>query len=165
MTGFITEEIREGRHRSGFRGVTLDGQEFVLARAGKSGPFQVGPYAVVTEELDRVGVPALVPPSGGYLVILDEVGKMESFSSAFRDAVENLLASDVPLLATVASHGVGFPKKIRHDSRIDLVKMGRDSRGAVVGDLLRKLGDAGVGPGTGGPRISARPGRAAGRGR
>jgi nucleoside-triphosphatase len=149
MTGFLTEEVRDGAHRSGFRGVTLDGREFVLARANRAGPYQVGPYSVSTEEMDGVGVPALAAGPGTGLVVLDEVGKMESFSAAFRQAVEGLLAGDVPLLATVAAHGVGFPKKVRQDPRIDLVKMNRKSRDAVVGDLLRRLAEAGIGKGTG----------------
>jgi nucleoside-triphosphatase len=160
MTGFLTEEVRAGAHRSGFRGVTLDGKEFVLARAGGKGPFRVGPYTVTTEDLDEVGVPALTPAPGTDLVVLDEVGKMESFSAAFRDAVDRLMAGDVALLATVAAHGVGFPKKVRHDPRIVLVKMGRESRGAVVGEILRLLAGAGIGAGTGGVRLAARAPRA-----
>ena len=62
-----------------------------------------------------------------------------------RLAVEALLGGDVPLLATVAAHGVGFPKKVRNDPRIALVKMGRESRDAVVGEILRRLGEAGIG--------------------
>jgi nucleoside-triphosphatase len=149
MTGFLTEETRDGARRSGFRGITLDGREFVLARANRNSQYQVGPYAVSTEELDGIGVPALAPGPGTGLVVLDEVGKMESFSAAFRQAVEDLLAGDVPLLATVAVHGVGFPKKVRQDSRIVLVKMSRKSRDAVVGDLLRRLAEEGIGEGTG----------------
>jgi nucleoside-triphosphatase len=162
MTGFLTEEFREGARRAGFRGITLEGREFVLARVGGGGPYRLGPYTVSAEDLDATGVPALTPGLDTQLVILDEVGKMESFSTAFRDAVERLLSGDVPLLATVASHGVGFPKKVRHDPRIVLVKMGRDSRGAVVGELLRLLAVAGIGEGTGGARVaSARPRRPA----
>lgn len=161
MTGFLTEEVRDGARRTGFRGVTLDGKEFVLARAGGHGPFRLGPYGVSVEDLDAIGVPALSAAPGTGLVVLDEVGKMESFSAPFRDAVEGLLAGDVPLLATVAAHGVGFPKKVRHDPRIVLVKMGRESRDAVVGDILRRLAEAGIGAGTGGERAFPRPGRAA----
>ena len=158
MTGFLTEEVREGARRSGFRGVTLDGREFPLARAGGHGPYRIGPYAVSIDGLEAVGVPALSPAPEIQLVVLDEVGKMESFSAAFRDAVLGLLAGDVPFLATVAVHGVGFPKKVRHDPRIVLIRMSRESRGAVVGELLRMLADAGIGPGTGGARAATLPG-------
>ena len=57
MSGFVTEEVREGARRSGFRGVTIDGRTFTLARAGAAGDVRVGPYGVITAELDAVGVP------------------------------------------------------------------------------------------------------------
>jgi nucleoside-triphosphatase len=144
MSGFVTEEIRDGVRRSGFRGVTVDGRTFTLARAGAAGDFRVGPYGVTTAELDAVGVPSIEPGNGIALVILDEVGKMESFSQRFRLAVEALLASDVTVLATVASHGVGFPKKVRNDPRVTLVRMRREAREGMVGEILRRLADAGI---------------------
>ena len=89
-------------------------------------------------------MPAIEPGPGVSLVILDEVGKMESFSEPFRRAVEALLASDAPVLATVASHGVGFPKKVRNDPRVTLVRMRREARDGMVGEILRRLADAGI---------------------
>ena len=144
MTGFFTEEVRENGGRTGFRGVTLDGKVFSLARAGASGDFRVGPYGVTLEGLEAVGVPALRPAPATRLVVLDEVGKMEAFSAAFREAVTGLLENGVPVLGTVAVHGVGFVKKVRRDPRITLVRMTRASREAIVGDLLRRLQEAGV---------------------
>ena len=144
MTGFFTEEVREDGGRTGFRGVTLEGKAFTLAQAGAGSDFRVGPYGVTLEGLETVGVPALCPRVDTRLVVLDEVGKMEAFSAAFREAVTGLLEGSVPVLGTVAVHGVGFVKKVRHDPRITLVRMTRASREAIVGDLLRRLQDAGV---------------------
>lgn len=144
MTGFLTEEVRENGARTGFRGVTLDGKVFTLARADAAGDFRVGPYGVMLGELEAVGVPALRPAPDTRLVVLDEVGKMEAFSAPFREAVMDLLAGPVPVLGTVAVHGVGFVKKVRHDPRITLVRMTRASREAIVGDLLRRLKDVGA---------------------
>ena len=145
MTGFLTEEIREGKARVGFQGRTLDGRTFRLAHVETSGPIRVGPYGVDVAALEAVGLPALEPAEGVGLVVLDEVGKMESFSEGFRAAVERLLAGPTPVLATVAAHGVGFVKRVRHDRRVTIVKMSRASRDAVVGDLLRRLAQHGIG--------------------
>ena len=144
MRGFWTEELREGGQRTGFRGVTLDGQEFVLAHVREKGIAKVGPYGVLLEGLESVGVEALRPAPDTRLVVLDEVGKMESFSPAFRAAVEALLASPVPVLGTVAVHGVGFPKRVRQDRRIELLRMSRAARDTALGDVLRKLKGAGI---------------------
>lgn len=145
MTGFVTEEIRGRGGREGFRGVTLDGRTFILAHVESRSEFRVGRYGVETEGLEQWGVPALEPRAETALVVLDEVGKMESASTRFRAAVEALLEADVAVLATIAAHGVGFVKHVRHDPRVTLMKMTRASRDAVVGEILRRLAAAGVG--------------------
>lgn len=145
-TGFLTEDVREAGARTGFRGVTLDGRTFPLARLGTAGDYRVGPYAVDLEGLDTVGVPALRPEPETRLVVVDEVGKMEAFSTAFRSAVQDLLEAPLAVLGTVAVHGVGFVKHVRHDPRVTLVRMTRASREAMVGELLRRLAEAGITP-------------------
>jgi len=146
MSGFWTEEIREGGKRKGFRGRTLDGRDFVLAHVDSESDLRVGAYGVEREGLETVGVPSLAPGDNTRLVILDEVGKMESFSKPFREAVESLLAGDKPVLGTVAAQGVGFVKRVRKDPRITLLVVSPRSRDAMVGEVLRRLARAGIGP-------------------
>jgi len=155
MRGFVTEEITGEQGRAGFQGRTLDGRTFLLADRQESSDLRVGPYHVVLDGLEQIGVPALRPAADTGLVILDEVGKMESFSPAFRECVEDLLAGDTPVLATVASHGVGFVKRVRRDSRIELLRMRRRARDAVVGDIVRRLTAANVIPQAARPASSA----------
>jgi len=144
MRGFVTEEfLRDGR-RQGFVGRTLDGKSFPLADRDHGGPLRVGPYGVMLEGLETVGLDALTPGSDTRLVVLDEVGKMECFSTAFRERVEELLAGDTPLLATVALHGVGFVKRVRHDPRGTLVRMRREARAGTAEEVLRRLAAAGI---------------------
>jgi len=149
MRGFFTEEVREAGRRRGFRGVTLDGQTFTLADRSEPGPPTVGPYGVTLAGLETIGLAALTPEADTRLIVLDEVGKMECFSEAFRRRVEELLAGSTPVLATVAVHGVGFVKRVRHDPRVTLIRMRREGRDAVVGDLLRRLAAVGVAPSKG----------------
>jgi nucleoside-triphosphatase THEP1 len=146
MTGFLTEEIREGRKRKGFRGTTIDGREFVLAHVDSESEIRVGAYGVEREGLESVGVPSLTPGSDTRLVVVDEVGKMESFSKPFRDAIEGLLAGDKPVLGTVAAQGVGFVKRVRRDPRVTLLTVSPRSRDAMVGEVLRRLARAGIEP-------------------
>jgi nucleoside-triphosphatase len=146
MTGFLTEEIRELGTRKGFRGRTLDGQDFLLAHVDSESDLRVGPYGVEIEGLERVGLPSLTPTAKTDLIVLDEIGKMESFSEVFRERVLELLDGDTAVLATVAVHGVGFVKRVRHHRTASLVRMSRKSRDAMVGDLLRRLSRVGIGP-------------------
>ena len=57
--GFYTEEIRSRGTREGFRLVTLDGAEVILAHVNFHSPYRVSKYGVDIDGLERVGVPAL----------------------------------------------------------------------------------------------------------
>jgi len=90
--GFYTEEIRAGGVRQGFRLATLEGETAVMAHVGFPGPFRVGKYGVDVAALDKVGVKALRKAlEERRLVVVDEIGKMELFSTAFREAVAQVL--------------------------------------------------------------------------
>jgi len=77
--GFYTEEIRGPGGRKGFRLVTLEGQEVVMAHVtlkGKGRP-RVGRYGVDAGAIERVGVTALRQAmQKRQIVVIDEIGKM-----------------------------------------------------------------------------------------
>lgn len=102
--GFYTEEIRGPQGRLGFRLVTLDGQAAIFAHvewAARS-PYRVGRYGVDVAALDRLGVAAIRQAMAEKeIVLVDEIGKMELFSQAFREALEAIVASPRPLIATI----------------------------------------------------------------
>ena len=101
-TGFYTVEIRAGGRRLGFRAVTLDGQEAILAHVDIRSRHRVSRYGVDVAAFERVALPSLIPGLPTCLVVIDEIGKMECFSAAFRQAVLRILDADTPLLATIA---------------------------------------------------------------
>jgi nucleoside-triphosphatase len=104
--GFYTEEIRGPRGRLGFRLVTLDGRAAVFAHVDWAGraPHRVGRYGVDLEALDRLGVPALrAAVAEKAVALVDEIGKMELLSAAFRQALEEAAAGPRPLIATITA--------------------------------------------------------------
>jgi nucleoside-triphosphatase len=139
MTGFITEELREGERRVGFRGVTLDGRSFPLAHVRTGGPLRVGPYGVDLAGLESIGLDALTPREPGALVVLDEIGKMECLSEAFKARVAQLLEGDTPLIATVAAVGVGFVKRVRNTPRAKHFTMTRGHSEGMAGEIARMV--------------------------
>jgi nucleoside-triphosphatase len=112
--GFYTEEIRAGGTRLGFRLVTLGGREAVLAHVDISKRFRVGKYGVDTTALEKVGIPALLEAAGrDSLVVVDEIGKMELLSLAFREAVTTIIDGNKRMLGTIM---------LRPDPRVDGIK-------------------------------------------
>jgi nucleoside-triphosphatase len=139
MTGFYTEELRELGKRAGFQGTTIDGRSFPLAHVRTKGRLRVGPYGVDLTGLETIGIDALTPREPGTLVVLDEIGKMECLSEAFKTRVAQLLASEVPLLATVAAVGVGFVKRVRNDRHAKRFTMTRGESDGMAGVIVREV--------------------------
>jgi nucleoside-triphosphatase len=88
--GFTTGELRTGGRRDGFVVEAVSGAREVLAHVDLPGPPRVGRYGVDLAAFERVALPALRKPRTGGVVVVDELGKMELASAAFRAAVVDL---------------------------------------------------------------------------
>ncbi len=140
LRGFWTEEVRAGGVRQGFRLVTFDGEQCIIADVRRPGPPRVGKYGVDVAAIDTVARRALVPDLAVRLFVVDEIGKMECLSQGFVDAVRTLLAQAQPLLATVALKGEGLIEEVKRDPRARLVHLTRDNRDRLpeeIADMLR----------------------------
>ena len=98
MAGFYTMEIRSKGHRVGFELIGLNGDRRILAHVGLESRNLLGKYGVDTpgfevflEKLD------LMNPQV-QLIVIDEIGKMELFSSRFQRLVLEILNTKKSLL-------------------------------------------------------------------
>jgi len=140
VAGFYTRELREQGRRVGFEAVTPDGRRVLLAHRDSRSPHRVGRYGVelagferlVKEELSR-------SPSSVDLFVVDEIGRMECLSPRFVAAVQNLLASPVPVLATVAQKGRGPIAEVKHAPGVELLQVTPSSRDGLPQEILNWL--------------------------
>ena len=146
--GFYTEEIREGGRRTGFCLVTLDGPKGILASVNISGPVRVGKYGVHLHDLEQVGVQALwraVQQPAVAVVVIDEIGKMELVSPAFREAVLAALDGPKVVLATVMARSHPWVDKLKGRDDVALVEVTLANRQAlpehILGWLSQPLAD------------------------
>ena len=137
LRGFTTEEIRDGGRRVGFAVNTVDGNRGVLAHADFSGPPRVGRYGVDLEAFERVALPALRHPVTGEVVVIDELGKMELASAAFRDAVRRLLGSGCSFVATVHVHRHPFTDTLKR--QIEVARLDAGNRDQLPAELADRL--------------------------
>jgi nucleoside-triphosphatase len=101
--GMISREAREGGSRVGFEILDLNsGRCGWLAHVNqKAGP-QVGKYGVNLDDLNGLGVQAIIDALGNCdVVAVDEVGPMELFSAKFKEAVRKALESRKMVIAVV----------------------------------------------------------------
>lgn len=135
--GFYTEEMRTQGVREGFRLVTLDGEEVVLAHVNIHSQYRVAKYGVDIGGLERVGVPALYKAAGYCdLVVIDEIGKMELFSANFREAVSQVIDSGKKVLGTIMLSPHPWADAIKRQSRVNLITVTRDNYRQVLAELL-----------------------------
>ena len=138
--GFYTEEIRSQGSRLGFRLVTLDGQEAILAHVDIRSPHRVSKYGVDIAALDRVGVAALRRAAGqSELIIIDEIGKMELFADNFRAAVREIINGDKKVLGTIMLASHPWADEIKRHPQVKLVTVTRDNRQRVLEDISNWL--------------------------
>jgi nucleoside-triphosphatase len=138
--GFYTQEMRQGGVRLGFEIVTLDGHRAVLAHADFRGPQRVGKYSIDVAALDRTAVPAMRQAIRDCdVVVVDEVGKMELLSPAFRDVLIEVLNSRKRLLGTIMLQPHPFADQVRRDARVRVVLLTRANRPEVFDQVTEWL--------------------------
>jgi nucleoside-triphosphatase len=138
--GFYTREMRSQGVRQGFEIVTLDGASAILASVDFHGPHRVSKYGVMVDNMDNVGVAALRRAIKECdTVVVDEIGKMELFSPAFREAVLEALDSGKKLLGTIMLAPHPWADRIKQDPRVEVVMVSRANHQQVAQELLAWL--------------------------
>ncbi len=145
--GFYTEEIREAGRRTGFRLVALDGPRGILAGLNIPSPYRVGRYGLCLSDLERVGVDSLwraIRHPEVSVVVIDEIGKMEILSSAFREAVLAGLDGPKPVVGTVTMARSSWVDRIKSRPEVTLQEVTLANRFALPTLILDWLcGDQG----------------------
>ncbi len=137
VTGFTTEEIREGGRRLGFRVESVSGESAVLAHVELPGPPRVGRYGVDLGALERVALPSIAASVG--VVVIDELGKMELASERFRDAVAALVERDLTIAATVHAFPHPFTDELKRRPGVRTITITRRNREALPEELAARL--------------------------
>ncbi|PLV58659.1 NTPase [Thermotoga sp. KOL6] len=134
--GFYTEEIREAGKRVGFKILTLDGKEGLLARVGFPSVFRVGKYGVNLRDLEKIGVKALEKAIAEKdIVIIDEIGKMELFSDKFRQVVEKAFDSGKDVIATIKKSKDNFLDKLKNKKGVIIFEMNEKNRDRLFDEI------------------------------
>jgi nucleoside-triphosphatase len=138
--GILTDDVRESGRRTGFVVERLGGPREMLAHVSFAGPPRVGRYGVDLDALERVALPALAEVRSGATVIVDELGKMELASAAFRAAVLDLLERPVPVVATAQVAGNPFTRELKRRHAIAVERVTPATRDELPARVAAELG-------------------------
>jgi len=138
LRGFYTEEIRDKQRRVGFKLVTFQGIEKILAHVSLKSPYRVSKYGVDIHALEEV-LDLIYPIDSEELVIIDEIGKMERFSEKFKNMILDLLKLRNPFLGTIALKGDPFIRSVKNMSGIRLILVNTENRNQLPLSLKEEL--------------------------
>jgi nucleoside-triphosphatase len=138
--GFYTEEIRTGSVRQGFEIITLDGKSATLAHTNIQSPYRVSKYGVDISALEEVAVPAIRKATrDSDIVVIDEIGKMELFSTSFQEAVIEAIESEKRVLGTIMLKAHPWADNIKHHSKVKVTIVTKTNRNQIAQQILQWL--------------------------
>jgi nucleoside-triphosphatase len=137
--GFYTREIRQGGVRKGFELIDLKGSKRLLSHVNIKSTYRVGKYGIDIQGFDEFLEATNFFDPATDLIVIDEIGKMESLSMKFNTHLIRILDSETPVLATIALKGAGIIGQIKRRPDIRLFEMTRDNREGLVRDISRLL--------------------------
>jgi nucleoside-triphosphatase len=138
--GFYTEEIRELDRRMGFRVVTLDGEDGVLAHVEFNSNYKVGKYGVDLVSFENIAIPALERGmEHKSVIVIDEIGKMELFSMKFRELVSKILDSEKTLLCVIKENADTFTEGIKKRKDVTIITVNYENRDTLPGKVFEML--------------------------
>ena len=93
------------------------------------------------EVFDRFAPHLRQPVPEGHLVLLDELGVMESSSPAFREAVLTLLDGGTPIIAAVKHKDTPFLNAVRSHPNCRCFQITEENRDVLFGEVLAFMKD------------------------
>ncbi len=142
-TGFYTREIRGPTGRLGFEAITLAGDRCILAHINFKSPHRVSKYGVDVSTFEQIIVPSIDPdlhPQAA-LIVIDEIGKMECFSSRFCQVVLKALSSGKPVLGTITMGGGPFIEGVKRRPDVEIIVVTPYNRDSLPRTILGRLAE------------------------
>lgn len=130
--GIVAEEIRNNQgQRVGFEAVTCDGKSSVFAhKLVFKTEFSIGDYYVDVKAINDFIVPELKEglSKEKFIVFIDEIGRMQSFSSEFINVTKRLFSSKSHLLATIVFEDEPWSLKFKKCPGTILIEVNEKNR-------------------------------------
>jgi len=111
----------------------------VLAHERIKSKARVGKYGVNLKDLDEIAVPSIIPSSPDRIIVIDEIGKMECFSTLFRETLLQALSSPNKVIGSIALKGGEFIQAIKKRSDVELLHVSEENRDRLASMLIEVI--------------------------
>ncbi len=140
--GMLSREVREKGVRIGFEIIDFySGQRGWLAHVNQPVGPKVSKYRVNLNDLDIIGAGSIRNAvENAQIIIIDEIGPMELFSRAFREAVVEAMNSGKPLLGTIHFKARDpLINLIRSRDDAEIIEVTHENRAHLHNILIEKI--------------------------
>jgi len=139
--GFYTREMREDNLRVGFELITVNMPigNGPLAHVNFDKNYQISKYGVDITHLEKVIAVTKDLFDKNKILIIDEIGPMETFSEPFKDFIKEVLASDERVLATIKMTEDPWRDALKNNFNIPLVTATLENRDKLPQEILNYL--------------------------
>lgn len=142
--GCYTEEMLGPGGRKGFKLITLDGQWGVMAHIDFKSKSNVGRYGVAVDVIDQYGAGSILAAiEHKPVVIVDEIGKMELYSSSFKAAVLKAIASPKLVIATAMFDPHPWLDALKVFAHVTVWEVTKRNRTALVPQVMAWVNSGG----------------------
>lgn len=139
LRGFYKEEIIDYEICKGFRIITLDYNEQILAHIHFEGPDRIGEYGLNLEGFENLVLPELNIRDEVELFLIDEISRMECLSKRYCNQILKILNSKIPLIASLASADIPFITSIKQREDISLLHVTYKNRESLWKNILLEI--------------------------
>jgi len=135
--GFYTHEMLVHGKRCGFYITDFEGNQMVMASEKSKSPYRVNKYGVNIEAFEKIGIPAMERVlEQSYLIVIDEIGRMEMFSPKFCEKLREVFDSDKPLLATIKKIDCELTKELKAREDVQIFEVTPQNRNEISNKIL-----------------------------
>ena len=139
IRGFHKEAIYENRTLKGYRLSTFNFDDLILAHMHIEGPDHIAGFGLNLDGFDALVARQLAIHKNVELILLDEIGVMECTSAFFRQKIREVLKSDIPLIATLASVEILDELKIKDSKDYALLSMTLKNRDSLWKTVMLEI--------------------------
>jgi nucleoside-triphosphatase len=90
-------------------------------------------------DIETIAVPSMIPARADKIVIIDEIGKMECFSSLFKETLIKVLNLPNWVIGSIAQKGNPFIQSIKDRDDVMLIIITPQNREILVDQIIRRV--------------------------
>jgi len=142
LGGMTSQEILERGIRVGFEiRDYASGRKGWLAHTRQPVGPRIGKYRVNLDSLNSIGATSILNAlKDADIVLIDEIGPMELFSQAFKEAGQKAINSSKPVLGTIHYHAQHhLVKQIKSRNDADIIEVTQENRDQLPTLIVDKI--------------------------